>query len=290
MDEIDIEALPENTRHIVLKVIAKRNEEVAKRNAKWYEEIAKKDEEIAIRNEELSLYSIERFWKCGFRGLQLSKRGSVSSTHTSTHTDIGNFKLRSFAILNIETHNSSAASLFLVELQRQENNKLILYLNEAEVMHRVRLIILDVLLCLAINTQVSIHYQASVVSVVETGRGESKSNIVVVETKYGVPIAVIVVKEQGSSKLSNPKVLGQVFDYMSNLRNSYGQCEVFGIVTTLDQWRVVWFPDTDEFAASGDLEPPMYEDLQVTFPWKVHCRDPSMEVRCITGIPQVPFP
>ena len=237
-----------------------------------------------------SLYSLEQFWKCEFRGLQLSTRRSASSTHTSTHADIGNFKLHSFADFNIETHNSSTVSLFLVELQRQENNKLILYFNEAEIEHRVRLIIQDVLMCLAINTQVSIHYQATIVSVVETGRSESKSDIWVVKTKSGVPIAVIEVKQPGLSKLSNRKVLGQVFDYMSNLRNSFGQYEIFGIITTLDQWRVVWFPDTDEFAASGDLEPPMYEDLQVTFPWKVHCRDPSMEVRCITGIPQVPFP
>ena len=163
-------------------------------------------------------------------------------------------------------HDSTVSSRFLLELSTQVDKKRISYCNEAEIESFVRLIIVDALLYLGIDTQVSLHYQETLVSAVEGVRKELKSDIWVVKTKSGVPIAVIEVKQPGYDKLNNKKVLGQVFDYMSNLRNSFGQCEVFGIVTTLEQWRVAWFPDTDEFAASGSGDPTVYEDLQSQFP------------------------
>jgi hypothetical protein len=113
----------------------------------------------------------------------------------------------------------------------------------------------------------SVDSLSSIISVCSRWRKrEFKSDIWVVKTKSGVPIAVIEVKQPGLNKLSNRKVPGQVFDYMSNLRNYFRQCEVFGIVTTLDEWRVVWLPDTDTFAASEDMEPPPYPDLLPQFP------------------------
>ena len=268
MDELNIEALPENVRRLLIA-----QQDAAERNLR--EEIAKHDaaernlrEEIAEIRETQYHISIERFWERGFRDLELSRRQISRSTHTSTHANINNFEEKSFAILNIniEKHNLSKGSLFLQGLQNQENSSRISYFNESEIEHHVRHIVQDVLRCLDIYTLVSIHYQATLVSVVDTERRESKSDIWVVKTQSGVPIAVIEVKQPGTSKLSNLKVLGQVFDYMCNLRNSFGQCEVFGMVTTLDQWRVVWFPDTDGFAASAEMNPSSHEDLQEQFP------------------------
>jgi hypothetical protein len=37
---------------------------------------------------------------------------------------------------------------------------------------------------------------------------------------------------------------------MMQIRASYGQCEIFGIITTLEEWRFVWFDDTDAAAQS----------------------------------------
>jgi hypothetical protein len=237
--------------------------------AKNKEEIAKRDEEIAKRHEEIakySVYSLEQFWVRGLSGLELiSNNGQKSfSAYTSTHADVHSFEVQQFSIFeNIETHDLSWPSTFLFELHGQNDKKRIFYFGEREIEYRVRQIIQNVLQCLGIMKQVWIHYQATLVSVAET----DKSDIFVVETQESeIPIAVIAVKQPGYDKLVNAKVLGEVFDYMSNLRNSFGQCEVFGIVTTLDQWRVVWFPDTDEFAASEDMNPPKCEDLRSQFP------------------------
>lgn len=55
-------------------------------------------------------------------------------------------------------------------------------------------------------------------------------------------MAVVEVKQPGSGEVSDLKVLGEVFDYITQLRNSYGHCEVFGIITTMEEWRLCWFP------------------------------------------------
>lgn len=69
-----------------------------------------------------------------------------------------------------------------------------------------------------------------------------------------MPIAIVEVKQPGLSKMKNKKV----FDYMCNLHNSFGQCEVFGIVTTLEHWRVCWLPVTNNFAALTTFVPQQY--------------------------------
>ncbi len=62
------------------------------------------------------------------------------------------------------------------------------------------------------------------------------------------PICIIEVKSPIPGALDHPQVCGQVFDHMVKIRASYGQCEIFGIITTLSEWRVVWFEDTNALA------------------------------------------
>ncbi|KAI3655198.1 hypothetical protein MP638_002672, partial [Amoeboaphelidium occidentale] len=46
----------------------------------------------------------------------------------------------------------------------------------------------------------------------------------------------------------------QIVDYMIDLRNSYNVRFVFGILTTYEEWRVLWFEDTDVAAKETDKE------------------------------------
>ena len=77
---------------------------------------------------------------------------------------------------------------------------------------------------------------------------QKKADIVII-CEFGVPIGVLVVKTSATtSPLSKEKVLGQVFDYLVHLKNYTGRRDVFGILTTYHEWRVVWLPECDEAA------------------------------------------
>lgn len=50
------------------------------------------------------------------------------------------------------------------------------------------------------------------------------------------------------SPLLHSKVIGQVFDYMMGIKSFYNQKFIFGIVTTLEEWKFLWLIDTDDYA------------------------------------------
>jgi hypothetical protein len=60
-------------------------------------------------------------------------------------------------------------------------------------------------------------------------------------------------EEEKVSILENENMIAEVRDYMLLIRNFYGIGHVFGIATTLFEWRIVWLPDTDLPAKSGSL-------------------------------------
>jgi hypothetical protein len=147
-------------------------------------------------------------------------------------------------------------SQFLSMMSRYQNR--IIYANEAEVVDPIRNILHDVLCCVGLTESVYLSYEGDLAG--------SRSDVWVLRKNSGVPVAVIEVKQPGPSKMENLHVLGQVFDYICNLRNSFGQCEVFGILTTLAEWRVCWLPDSDSFAESVGLDPVPVKDLSASFP------------------------
>ena len=62
---------------------------------------------------------------------------------------------------------------------------------------------------------------------------------------YGVPVGVVAVKRPTKGILDNRTVLGELYDYMKQVVNFYGLKEVFGIVTTYQEWRVCWMENAD---------------------------------------------
>lgn len=51
------------------------------------------------------------------------------------------------------------------------------------------------------------------------------------------------VKDQEVSLMDDPKVLGKCYHYMQQLRSSFGQLEVYGIITNLEHWRILRLPE-----------------------------------------------
>lgn len=89
---------------------------------------------------------------------------------------------------------------------------------------------------------------------------------IIVSKKY-YPILVIEIKSPYTTitqpikgkrieeklKLVEPKILGQIYNYMKTQHSFRGQKHVYAIVTTLDEWKFCCLPDTQKSAESGEL-------------------------------------
>jgi hypothetical protein len=71
----------------------------------------------------------------------------------------------------------------------------------------------------------------------------------IVATVSGIPKGVVEVKKRGEMAMTNERIGGEVYDHMMHLRSLFGVREVFGILTSYDEWRVCWLQDD----ASADL-------------------------------------
>jgi len=67
----------------------------------------------------------------------------------------------------------------------------------------------------------------------------------------GVPIGVAEVKKpDGKDILRNKYVQGQLFDYMLRLKSFFGLEHVFGFLSTYEEWRVCWMPQSQKAAVA----------------------------------------
>ena len=61
---------------------------------------------------------------------------------------------------------------------------------------------------------------------------------------FGIPIGIVEVKSSLATKppLQDPENFGQIYDYMKQMKEYFGRCCTFGILTTYYEWRIVWLP------------------------------------------------
>lgn len=94
------------------------------------------------------------------------------------------------------------------------------------------------------------------------GTGGSDSWLML--TKFGRPFLVVEVHRPQSYKvLDDPRVNGQIFDCMLDTLSLYGQQHIFGVTTTMEEFRIHWFPHSDAYAAATTLsthEPQLIAD------------------------------
>lgn len=68
-----------------------------------------------------------------------------------------------------------------------------------------------------------------------------------------VPFLIIEVKKPGQNILEHEKVVSQLAQYMHMLRNYHGIRHVFGILATMEHFRVAWLPGCQPVAESSEL-------------------------------------
>ncbi len=86
---------------------------------------------------------------------------------------------------------------------------------------------------------------------------------IVLVCAFGFPIGFIEVKKPGS--MNDSKIHGQMFDYLTHIRTYMGRRHTFGILTSYDEWRIMWMPDADE-SALATLLPDSFNPSRVPGP------------------------
>jgi hypothetical protein len=72
-----------------------------------------------------------------------------------------------------------------------------------------------------------------------------------------IPFLVIGVKKPGPGILKNRKVVAQMAQYLNIQRHYFGLTQVYGVLSTLEEFRICWLPDCDNCAASTEQSFPM---------------------------------
>jgi len=87
-------------------------------------------------------------------------------------------------------------------------------------------------------------------------------------TLLGKPVGVVEVKKPQQGVLDHPNVLGQLLDYLLQLRYFHGLLWSFGILTTYEEWRICWLPNqqSDEATQQTIIEAPRVKTIAVELP------------------------
>ena len=83
---------------------------------------------------------------------------------------------------------------------------------------------------------------------------EAKRADIVLVCQFGIPIGFIEVKKPGSSVMQNKRIYGQMFDYLTYVKSFAGRRHPFGILTTYNEWRLFWLPESDDIAMSDTID------------------------------------
>jgi hypothetical protein len=204
-------------------------------------------EEIKLKDEEIKLKKCSRYFQPGYSFPLVRPFGHFSTPSNShKHSPISKFSLFAFGIIPVSSTETDSKADCYFPIGKIE------FANESAIQGHVKSLLMDMLLASGIAGDICIIEETTISSMI--------SNLLVVLV-YGVPIGVVEVKKP---KLDENGVLvrgaafnldtyGQIFDYMLQLRAFHGVRQVFGIITTLIEWQIVWLPDTQEAALATDL-------------------------------------
>jgi hypothetical protein len=79
---------------------------------------------------------------------------------------------------------------------------------------------------------------------------------------HGQPKGLVEVKKPRLDIMEEPNLYGQVLSNLLELRSFVGLKDVFGIVTTYEQWRFCWLPSCDQVAAASEFKSRELPSLQ----------------------------
>ena len=209
---------------------------------------------------------LSELYTLGIPQIDFKKRSKPSTAHTLGHLPVDAHHVREFSCLDEFGPDAELPEVFklssaiLNEISIRALRQLI-YDNESAVESAVGLVLKDIIQLLDLVEKVVVISECSVTNEVGSKQKTHKADFWIIYLD-GRPILVVNVKtplpgttsnDDGTDKLTNPNVLGQMSDYLRNNKDFYGVTHVFGIVTTMKHWKFVWFPESDALAGSPNL-------------------------------------
>lgn len=191
--------------------------------------------------------------------------GQTQSAHTSGHSpivrEITNQALN--PIFGMADHLRETCDMLDVPsstLLHIYNRKPFFCSSETDIQTLVSHILNDILELLQLSEDLHLQQETYAPRAKYLGTGGNKSDFWVIYGEDFQPILVVEVKSPHvPSVLLNPRVVGQIGDYMLDIASFYGQRDVFGITTTGNQWKFHWLAFSNDSALSQE---PLQEDVQ----------------------------
>lgn len=224
--------------------------------------------------------------KCNF-----IKNISKSTNHKSDH-EIASLEISEQpAIIDIDWQNLISSnvyfkenpSIFLVDIQSDEYQ--IMLSSETTISSIIRNLLRDIVHIIKKlfpgdeSLELEVIQESSVSSAVKTEQTTSLSKSFlrpdywVIKKKNGRPIFVIEAKSPNpkakANVLDDPHVHGEIYDFLLQLQAFYGQQYIFGLISTLDEWRFIWLPNSSTYCFSNSLALPPSETFCFTADRKV---------------------
>jgi hypothetical protein len=210
-------------------------------------EARQETEEVRLETEEMKDQARRKNWPPDFVAfgklrVSLSIKPSTATGRTASVVErSGRFAVDENIKFNTETSNTSK---FLFNRGVAVTG---LICSEADVAYHVRHLLQDLVVATGLSEKIKL--------IQELGTFSLRMDLALITDSSGTPIGFVEVKnpvaEGGASPLAAPGVLGEVYDYLELLHHTFGIRGVFGIITTMREWRVVWRNDEDSRALAG---------------------------------------
>ena len=213
---------------------------------------------------------LRELYELGMPNLRFMKTVTKDTTHTSDHEAI--YYNKSNSVFNILSNLDEYINEDILDLRTSSflnycmtQEYCIQYADEAEAKVKLEMYIDDLINCTKIpikasNGSIGLKFEDNVLS---TKTSKYKTSLTpdlwcIMKNDFR-PIFVVEFKiKEIEERIKNnniksiieyDEVIGQIYDYLMKLKNFYGQRYVFGVITSLYEWKICWLNDTDKYAA-----------------------------------------
>ena len=248
-------------------------------------EVKKRDKKLLKKNKQLNELQtnnnllqtnnkfISEIYLKGIQQLTFMKTVTDPSTFTSTHEKVSEEHIKKFNVLrNIDEYidyDKASTQMCTFLNNCKKNNNGIQFDSEFAIQHLVNLYLQDIIE----GSTLDLITSGGIVRTV-TEKTYDRPDLWALLNYDFRPILPVEmkqpVKNETDSKLPsalavatlNSNVSGQLYDYMLKEKYFYNQKYIFGILTSLDEWKICWLPNCDKYAKADFL---IENDLEEDF-------------------------
>lgn len=175
------------------------------------------------------------------------------------------------------TYLKTKVSALMSVLGPIDQRRNISFCSEGDIKNYVFVYLVDLLYAAGLSGQLTLLTEGSVSGRKDfVVRTSNRADYWLILSNTGRPIMVIEVKSPDLiGVLTDRSVAGQICDYMIDAQSFFGQEDIYGITTTFNEWKFMWFPHSSCRATATTIAtttPPSAADptVQLTTTRRVH--------------------